>query len=140
MRELDRLLSISPTEISHWENGHQTPKLETVAVILAAIRTSPEERERILDLARNESEPNWLTVGMNGIPQQLAGVVEHERAASRLTDCHASEHHDPRDTSWILVGIRVWPGRSYSLSFLAPHPLSVSSPTVPGRSSPQNTT
>lgn len=40
--------------------------------------------DRILDLARNASEPNWLTVGMPGIPLQLAGVVESERAAKEI--------------------------------------------------------
>ncbi|WP_246154731.1 DUF5753 domain-containing protein [Saccharopolyspora hirsuta] len=44
------------------------------------------ERDRILDLARNVHEPNWLTVGLNGIPQQLAGAVECERAATAIAE------------------------------------------------------
>lgn len=31
-------------------------------------------------------EPNWLTVGLNGIPQQLAGAVECERAATAIAE------------------------------------------------------
>ncbi|MBB5159717.1 hypothetical protein BJ970_007316 [Saccharopolyspora phatthalungensis] len=53
-------------------------------MILAVLGTGPSERERILDLAKNASEPNWLTVGMPGIPQQLAGAVESEREASAI--------------------------------------------------------
>ncbi|MBB5155607.1 transcriptional regulator with XRE-family HTH domain [Saccharopolyspora phatthalungensis] len=85
-RELARQLSLSNTQLSHWENGHRVPNVEQVAMILAAIRVSADERERILDLARNVDEPNWLTVGMNGIPQQLAGAVECERSASAITE------------------------------------------------------
>ncbi|MER7011980.1 helix-turn-helix transcriptional regulator [Saccharopolyspora sp. NPDC000359] len=85
-RELARHLELSHTQISHWENGHRVPNVETVAMILTALRVSPRERERILDLARNVAEPNWLTVGMNGIPQQLAGVVECERSASAIVE------------------------------------------------------
>src|SRR2546421_5266247 len=84
-RELGRLLSITYTNISLWENGHRIPSVETVAMILAALRTSPEERERILVLARNVGEPSWLTVGIDGVPQQLTGTTECERAASRIT-------------------------------------------------------
>jgi transcriptional regulator with XRE-family HTH domain len=86
LRELGRMLSISHTDLSLWENGHRVPHVETVAMILAAIRVSPEERQRILDLARNAREPNWLTVGMPGITQQLAGAIESERAASTITE------------------------------------------------------
>ncbi|RKT90093.1 Helix-turn-helix domain-containing protein [Saccharopolyspora antimicrobica] len=85
-RELARHLELSHTQISHWENGHRVPNVENVAMILTALRISPRERERILDLARNVAEPNWLTVGMNGIPQQLAGVVECERSASSIVE------------------------------------------------------
>lgn len=84
LRELARQLDISHTQVSHWETGHRVPDVEVVAMILAALRVSSAERERILDLARNVREPNWLTVGLAGIPQQLAGVVENERAASAI--------------------------------------------------------
>ncbi|MGI8306361.1 helix-turn-helix domain-containing protein [Saccharopolyspora hattusasensis] len=92
VRELGRILGLSDTSISLWENGHRVPNVEQVAMILAAVRTSPEERERILSLARHVREPNWLTVGMEGIPQQLAGVVECERSAVSIIE-------------WIPIGI-----------------------------------
>ncbi|MGW3472672.1 helix-turn-helix domain-containing protein [Saccharopolyspora sp. NPDC000995] len=87
-RELADRLSIDQSHLSRIETGKRVPSVETTAMILAILRTSPEERERILALARNASEPNWLTVGIPGIPQQLAGAWECERAASSITDWH----------------------------------------------------
>lgn len=55
-------------------------------MFLTAIRTAANERERILELARHVREPHWITVGLNGIPEQLAGVVECERLASSITE------------------------------------------------------
>ncbi|GDY33183.1 helix-turn-helix domain-containing protein [Gandjariella thermophila] len=92
VRELGRLLSISPSQISHWESGDRVPNLETVATILGAIRVPPEDRRHILELARQASEPHWLSVGVNGIPQQLAAVVECERAACAIVD-------------WVAIGM-----------------------------------
>lgn len=72
--------------VSHWETGRRVPPPEDVASLLGAIGVTGDERERILHLARNASEPNWLTVGMPGIPEQLAGAVECERAAHAITE------------------------------------------------------
>ncbi|MCX2730193.1 helix-turn-helix transcriptional regulator [Saccharopolyspora sp. NFXS83] len=86
LRVLARQLEFSHTQISHWETGYRVPGVETVAMILTALRVSAGERERILDLARNLGEPSWLTVGTAGIPQQLAGAIECERAASAISE------------------------------------------------------
>ncbi|MBB5154913.1 helix-turn-helix domain-containing protein [Saccharopolyspora phatthalungensis] len=87
-RELAHRLSIDQSHLSRIETGKRVPSIETTAMILAILRTSREERERILDLARNASEPNWLTVGIPGIPLQLAGAWECERAASDIAAWH----------------------------------------------------
>lgn len=89
-RELAGRLSIDQSHLSRIETGKRTPGVETTAMILATLRTPPEERERILALARNVAEPNWLTVGIPGIPQQLAGAWECERAATAITAWHHS--------------------------------------------------
>lgn len=101
MRELGRMLDIRNSDISLWENGHRVPNVETVATILGALHVSPDERGRILDLARHATDPHWLSVGVNGIPQQLAAVVESERAATSITE-------------WIPVGI---PGLVQTLDY-----------------------
>jgi DNA-binding XRE family transcriptional regulator len=86
LRELARKLSLSHSKISDWETGKRVPSVEQVAMILAHVCPDPDERESILSLARNVDEPNWLTVGIPGIPQQLAGAVECERNASTISE------------------------------------------------------
>jgi len=86
VNELARRLSMSHTPISLWLNGNRVPDAEKVAMLLGALHVQPDERERILALARNAKEPNWLTVGMPGVSQQLAGAVESERAALKITE------------------------------------------------------
>lgn len=83
-RELSKRLGMSHGTISHWETGRRVPAPEDVASMLAVAGVTGEERRRLVDLARHASEPNWLAVGIPGIPQQLAGVVECERAASTV--------------------------------------------------------
>lgn len=85
-RELSRRLGVSHGTVSHWETGRRVPTPEDVAGLLGAAGVTGKERHRLLELARHASEPNWLTVGMPGIPQQLAGAVECERSASAIVE------------------------------------------------------
>lgn len=85
-RELSRRLGMSHGTISHWETGRRVPTPEDVASLLAVAGVTGEEKRRVVELARNASEPNWLAVGIPGVPQQLAGVVECERAASAVVE------------------------------------------------------
>lgn len=72
--------------LSHWETGRRIPTPEDVASLLTAADITGDEKERVIELARHASEPNWLTVGMPGIPHQLAGAVECERSASSIAE------------------------------------------------------
>ncbi len=85
-RELSRRLGLSHGTVSHWETGRRIPTPEDVASLLTAAGITGAEKQRVIELARHASEPNWLTVGMPGIPQQLAGAVECERAASSIVE------------------------------------------------------
>lgn len=85
-RELAKRLNLSQPLISNWENGRRVPRLEQVAMVVAVLRTEPSERDRLIALARNLTEPNWLTVGVEGISEHLVGVVECESAASRVLE------------------------------------------------------
>lgn len=89
-RELAGRLAIDQSHLSRIETGKKAPSVETTAMILAALRTPPDERERVLDLARNARDPNWLAVGVPGVREQLAGAWECERAASEITEWHQS--------------------------------------------------
>lgn len=85
-RELARMLGIQHANISFWESGKRIPDVTDVAAILAKLDVAGPERERILDLARHATEPNWLTAGVPGMSPGLAGVLDCERTASTITD------------------------------------------------------
>jgi hypothetical protein len=72
--------------VSHWETMRRVPTTVEVASLLTALNVVGAEKDRLIEMARRANEPNWLTVGMPGIPHQLAGAVECERAATAITD------------------------------------------------------
>lgn len=86
VRELARRMGISHTTLSQWINARRVPKVEDVATLLGAVEVTGDNRDRILDLARDASDPNWLTTGIPGVSHQLAGVMECERTATTITD------------------------------------------------------
>jgi transcriptional regulator with XRE-family HTH domain len=86
VREVARRLGISHSVVSYWENAKRVPRIEDVGSYLTAIGVTGDHREAILDLGRQADAPNWLTVGIPGISQQLDGTMACERAASTITD------------------------------------------------------
>jgi transcriptional regulator with XRE-family HTH domain len=85
-RELARQLGIAHPNLSYWERGVRTPAVEDVAAILAKLSITGAQRDRILELARNAAEPNWLTSGVPGMSPGLAGVLDCEQTATAITD------------------------------------------------------
>jgi transcriptional regulator with XRE-family HTH domain len=81
-----RALGVSPSVVSYWETGKRIPNTENVSAYLQALGITGERRDNILDLARGAAEPNWLPVGIPGISQSLAGVLECERNAVAVTE------------------------------------------------------
>ncbi|MGH3856583.1 MAG: helix-turn-helix domain-containing protein [Pseudonocardiaceae bacterium] len=86
VREVARRLDLSHSVVSYWENSKRVPRLEDVASYLTAIGVTGAEREAILALGRHAGDQDWLTVGIPGITQQLAGTMECERSAAAITD------------------------------------------------------
>lgn len=86
VREVARRLGIAHSVVSYWETSKRVPRLEDVASYLTAISVTGDEREAILALGRHAADQDWLTVGIPGISQQLAGTMECERAAAAITD------------------------------------------------------
>nr|WP_040919701.1 helix-turn-helix transcriptional regulator [Saccharomonospora glauca] len=85
-RELSQRLGFSHGTVSHWATGRRLPGPEDVASLLTLLGIKGEEKQRLIELARHAAEPNWLVVGMPGIPQQLAGAIESERHASAMVE------------------------------------------------------
>ncbi|WP_329054645.1 helix-turn-helix transcriptional regulator [Amycolatopsis sp. NBC_01488] len=86
VRELARLAQVVAQDVSHWESGLRVPKLEQVGVLLGALRVEPAERERLVELARNAREPNWLERTVLGVSSATATYVEYERTATAMVD------------------------------------------------------
>lgn len=85
-RDLSAQLGLSHSTVSHWETGKRIPTTEDVASVLGAVGVNGDDRGRILNLARHAMDENWLTHGIPGLPEQLAGAVECERDATAITD------------------------------------------------------
>jgi transcriptional regulator with XRE-family HTH domain len=84
VRELARRADLNPQDLSKWEYGKRVPTVEAVALLLGALQAEPEERERLLELARTAREPSWLERTMPGAPPALAAFVEYERTATTM--------------------------------------------------------
>ncbi|WP_410676560.1 DUF5753 domain-containing protein [Amycolatopsis sp. cmx-4-68] len=67
-------------ELSNWEYGKRIPKVEQVALLMGALVVDPEERKRLLELARTAAEESWLEASKSGV------YVQYEREASELFD------------------------------------------------------
>lgn len=83
LRAFARSAGLQHASLSLWETGHRVPRLEDVATILGHLGVVGDDRERILELARHASESNWLAPGVS---EQLDGVMECERTATRIVD------------------------------------------------------
>lgn len=83
-REVSQRLGFSHGTVSHWVTGRRLPSPEDMASLLTLLHITGQEKQRLIELARHAGEPNWLVVGMHGIPQQLAGAIESERQASAM--------------------------------------------------------
>lgn len=86
VREVARAMGIQHSTVSYWESGKRVPRIEDVSAYLQVLGVNNDERERILDLTRGVFEPNWLTAGVAGVSQGLAGVLECERTASHIVE------------------------------------------------------
>lgn len=84
--QLAKRLGLAQSTISRWEAGRPVPSLADVRKIVDALELAGEERDRILALAESAGEDTWLTTGTPGISEQLAGVMDAERDARRITE------------------------------------------------------
>jgi transcriptional regulator with XRE-family HTH domain len=81
VRELARIVGVTPQELSHWEYGTRVPTVAQVGLLLGAMQVEPVERKRLLALAENAREPNWVEPGT---APELAAYVEYERTAATV--------------------------------------------------------
>ncbi len=63
MRELARLLGMTPGFVTNWERGLRLPKPEDVGAVLAHCRVIGDDRRRIVEMARGAREQDWIDSG-----------------------------------------------------------------------------
>lgn len=69
--------------VSRWENGKLLPTEKDMVAMLAVFGVIGKERERLLALARDAADPNWIAPG---IERHMAVLMDYERTATRLVN------------------------------------------------------
>lgn len=80
-RELGELVGRGSSHVSRWENGKLTPSEADAAGVLAVLGVTGSERDRLLELARDAADPNWVAPGVD---RQLSALIGYERTAQRI--------------------------------------------------------
>lgn len=86
VREIARRLQVNHSVLSRAESGARIPKENEVATILGAIGVAPDDRERIVEMARDVDRETWSEVSHRGAPTQLDTLMKYERDATSITD------------------------------------------------------
>ncbi|WP_406639546.1 helix-turn-helix domain-containing protein [Amycolatopsis sp. WGS_07] len=63
VRELARLLGMTPGFVTNWERGLRLPKPEDIGAVLAHCRVIGPDRRRIVEMARGAREQDWIDSG-----------------------------------------------------------------------------
>lgn len=82
-RALAARIGRASSHIARWEGGKLIPSEADTAQVLQALGVTGADRERLLALAREASDPNWIAPG---IERQLAALSEYERTASLIVN------------------------------------------------------
>lgn len=85
-RKVAALATISNASLSRYETGDRVPSPEDVASILTAVGAGAAVRDRLVEMARNAAEPNWLLAGASGTRTELTTLIEFERTATRIVE------------------------------------------------------
>ena len=80
-----RRLGWSETKVSRLLTGRQSPIREMdVASLLTLCDVRGEEKERLVGLAREADQHNWLQHNISSLPEQLRTLISHENQASLI--------------------------------------------------------
>lgn len=82
-RTLGARLGKDHSYVSRWENGRSAPSVEDTAAILGILGVAGRERDRIVKLARDAADPNWV---VPGVQRHLSVLMDYERTARLITN------------------------------------------------------
>lgn len=72
--------------MSRYETGDRIPTPEDVASIVTALGEGGELREKLIEMARDAAQPNWLSTGAAGGHNELTTLIEFERTATHIAE------------------------------------------------------
>ncbi|MEU5853204.1 helix-turn-helix domain-containing protein [Saccharopolyspora shandongensis] len=84
VRELARILGCAHAWVTRSEAGTRIATPEDVTAIAVALGATGSERERLVELAREDGGPDWLRTGIPGVHQDLATLIDYERDARAI--------------------------------------------------------
>ncbi|SDP60334.1 Helix-turn-helix domain-containing protein [Actinopolyspora xinjiangensis] len=86
LRAVARKLETNHVKLGRYESGSQVPASTFVAVYLAECGVPAAERDRIVEMAKDADQPDWLTTGRNGSRHELTTLIEFERTATAISE------------------------------------------------------
>lgn len=83
-RELAQKVGIPRVRLQRWEAGTTVPSVEDVVGYLANLGINHgSERDRLVELARDVDDNNWMTSDVSG-ETELTALIEFERTCTRM--------------------------------------------------------
>ncbi|MDR7301420.1 helix-turn-helix domain-containing protein [Haloactinomyces albus] len=86
VRELARRIGTSHGWVTRTESGSRPITVDDVTSILVALEISSNERERLVAMAHEADDPNWLRPGIPGVREELVTLIEYERTATHMVE------------------------------------------------------
>ncbi|WP_406688636.1 helix-turn-helix transcriptional regulator [Saccharopolyspora sp. ID03-671] len=85
MKLVGKQLGWSEAKVSRVENAKQGITESDVSAILAVLRVTGTDRDRLLKMAREIDQPAWWELGRE-LPEQLTALIDAEQRAVRITN------------------------------------------------------
>jgi transcriptional regulator with XRE-family HTH domain len=79
-------LGWSASTLNRIENGGRNISGEDVSALLVLYEVTGQERDRLLELAREADQPGWWERASSALPPQLTALIGFESEAIRITD------------------------------------------------------
>lgn len=88
-RQVAHLLGWSGSRVSRLLSGKRGGSEVDVSAFLAVCRVTGTERDRLLELCREQHTPGWLQQHGSRLPRQLVTLIDYEVTATRIEDFQA---------------------------------------------------